>query len=425
MPTVSPRLWRAKWVVDLRGFGFGQRHVLAIPGDASEVEAIHAAYALLERLRRGSAAESPPQPALLGAGLDGQALFTAVAAQWAERKQYRREGSKRYGLEYLRLLRKELGPQTIGSFEPPAGDDLCLRYVRKLRDEGYAEKTQRNRLSTLFQILHFAQRRGWLKGLPHKPSTEAPAGTPEQHEIVTYTEADFRRLRAEIFSGVADNRRWGGAGMSAEKRADIIARRRLYLSFAFYCGLHTIDLDRLVADHALVDIGRYLRRNSKSARWVKEAIFTMPEQLLLDCEEELRRLGRDWQSGEKIAGGPWGRRGPAVMRVAAEHLGLPPVDFRIFRKSCAREYALRGWNERDVSEILGHVDQRMIREVYLRVPVEMRSPVKVDWTVESSTFPWLSMRRPRRVIPYTEFSDALRTAVGHLEMVKPKKGGDE
>jgi integrase len=423
MSNVALRPYRhaGKWCVDLRTVirrGEQGRHArLPVPADAPYEDAERAVTMLLAKMvRQGGAAAAPdPQPMLPGVGrgdlgLDGESLLTSAAAEWLERKQVKKQGSRRYVDEYAAAVRGELGHFRVGEFEPPAGDDLVLSYVRKLSGDGKSEKTQANRLSTLFQILGFCKERRWLSRLPVRPLTEAPAGKPEYEEIAFYTESDFRRLRAEIFSRAeAGGNGWGK--LSADERADRIARRRLYLSFAFYTGLHTADLDKLITEHTGIDFGHYVRNNSKSSRWVKREQFKMPEQLLLDCQDELKRLGREWRPGEKICGGPWGRRGPAVMTVAAKHLGLPAVDFRTFRRSCAREYALRGWNERDVSEVLGHVDQRMIREVYLRVPTEVRAPVKLDWTVQSSTHPWLAMRRPRGVVPYTEFSDAMAEAM--------------
>jgi hypothetical protein len=75
---------------------------------------------------------------------------------------------------------------------------------------------------------------------------------------------------------------------------------------------------------------------------------------------------------------------------------------RVARRSCVWTLAMLGWSERDCSEYLGHVDQRMIREVYLRVAIDQRSPIKVPWTIENSRFPWLQARKPRRVIPFAK-----------------------
>lgn len=45
---------------------------------------------------------------------------------------------------------------------------------------------------------------------------------------------------------------------------------------------------------------------------------------------------------------------------------------------------MRGWSEREVADILGHVDERMIRQVYRRTPLRLRSGVKIPWDREST-----------------------------------------
>jgi hypothetical protein len=51
-----------------------------------------------------------------------------------------------------------------------------------------------------------------------------------------------------------------------------VAKRRLYLSFGFYTGAHTVDLDKLVSERVrLTDFGcLFQRHNQKSARALRD-----------------------------------------------------------------------------------------------------------------------------------------------------------
>jgi integrase len=412
------------WVIDLRGFGFGQRYRLTGVDGArptTEVEAMHAAYALLRRLEqerggelRGGPASAARAEALPGtgagrAGLDGETLFRFAVDEFAARKEYDTAGGRNYGHQELRLVRRELGARRIAEFEAPQGFDVLRAYRDEMRDRGLGPKTRSNRLNTAMQVLAFCAEWGWLRSLPRRPKAIVAGETIIKPSFDWISEADFRLLRAELGRGKV---RAGSAKFLKDRASieDYFARRRLYLSFAFYTGLHTADLDALTAETVLVDFDRYWRHNTKASRFVKPITLEMPDQLKLDVEAELTRLGRRWRPGEAIAGGRW----PNVQKVlagACARAGLSPVNPRILRRSCARMYALMGWPERDISEVLGHVDQRMIREVYVRIPVEERSPEKVPWTLTASALPWLGMRRPRKILPF-ERQPSLFAAVG-------------
>jgi hypothetical protein len=237
----------------------------------------------------------------------------------------------------------------------------------------------------LLQILANASSRGLLPALPLKPKPAVTGETLRSPDSPWYTEADFRALRDGLFAGSEQELSAWLARAGAGSVIDYVARRRLYLSFAFYTGMHVADLDALSDDHVSPDFGSYTRTNTKSARSVGLATFDCPEGLWDDIRAEVARLGRPWRVGELICGGPW-PNGSRVLQSTAKRLGLPlPVNFRsVFRRSTAYEYAVRGWSEREVADILGHVDERMVREVYRRVPLRLRSPVKIPWNREST-----------------------------------------
>jgi hypothetical protein len=78
--------------------------------------------------------------------------------------------------------------------------------------------------------------------------------------------------------------------------------------------------------------------------------------------------------------------GSRILRKTAARVGLPlEVNFRsVLRRSTVYELAIRGWSERECADVLGHVDEHMIRTVYRRVPLRLRSPAKIPWDRASS-----------------------------------------
>ncbi|MDD5367317.1 MAG: hypothetical protein PHR30_18440 [Gallionellaceae bacterium] len=365
-----------RWRLDLRRpWRLGQYVLSTPPRPELLIDAVHEARDILERER---ASRVSPQ-IVLAFDAASVRLSVVIAELRAARERERLSpDTARYVAQYLAAVDRELGHVLVSAFEPPPGDDLLLDYRNRLVDHGHSPRTRRNRLCVVMQVLRLARKTGRLRASPEKPPATVGGEVMSIPRWQWYTEHDFRHLRDNVGSFV------DGPGRANRPRSarwnDYVARRRLYLSIAYYTGMHTRDVDGVTDEFLSVDVGAFLRRNTKSAACVPEAMLTMPEQLRLDCLAELARLGRPWRAGELPAGGPW----PSVARVlqrAAARLGLPPVNMRILRRSCVRELALRGWSERDCAEYLGHADHTMIRTVYLRVPVMTRSPVMVPWTV--------------------------------------------
>lgn len=398
----TPVLRRGRWTVDLRWAGCGQRF-LTTPGRPElEAAAIHEAYAILHRVRAERGARALEQRLL-----DGPSL-RMVIDELLDEREFSRKGGERYVRGYAAQIVKRWGYTAVNQFEPPNGTRLLRAWRDEMAADGLAPKTRRNYLNVMDQILRHAADRSWLRSVPCKPRPTLTEETLTSPDAPWYSETDFRALRAGLYEGSEDQiaawHRRQGRAVDVEGH---IARRRLYLSFAFYTGMHVYDLDHLVAEHVSPDFGSYWRQNHKSAAVIPGAAFDCPEQLWLDVKAETARLGRPWLADEPIAGGPW-PEGSRVLRATARRLGLPPeVNFRsVLRRSTVYELAIRGWSERECADVLGHVDEHMVRTVYRRVPLRNRSAKKIPWDLESS-------RRHLGGVPWT-----FRAAV--LEL--PRKG---
>jgi hypothetical protein len=206
-----------------------------------------------------------------------------------------------------------------------------------------------------------------------------------------WTEQDFRLLRERWADRIIAKGKWSQwLGPDRARWEDEVAKRKLYLSVAYYTGMHTADLDRVPGEWLAWEVGRYRRENQKSARCIRPAIFDMPEQLRIDCEAEVRRLGRQWGPSDLVCGGPWpgGTKlcGRATLFLWPDERTRPAAfTFRLARRSTAWEYCVRGWPAEQIAEILGHVDRTMVDEVYRRCDqLGLISDRRLPWTVGSA-----------------------------------------
>ncbi len=368
----DPRVFEGRWVVDLRAAGFGQRYVLADATEDRET-AIHLAYQLLDQLRGRRLAEAASERDLFGEITP--TLFASALDAWERQKRYGSDGGAAWGKKYTRLVRRELGDYALADFAPPKGNARLAAYSDELRRRELSRVTIGNRMSIAGQVFRFAVERGWLPAAPVRPLDRLP---PKPAPVFRWvTEAMFLQLRAAIFP-----RQWTPPDITDE----MIARRRVYLSWLFYTGVHTHDADALTADDLFLDGRAYIRHNNKSARCVADEQFEMPEPLHLHLLELQALLGRPFFPAEKIGGGSW----PHVARVlgaTAKRLAFPhPVNPRILRRSYAREMFLRGYSVPEVRDRMGHVDDRMLKEIYVRTP-RPAGHVKSRWGVSSASAP--------------------------------------
>lgn len=350
------------WVADLRHFGGSQYQALALPASASPVAVGMAVQQKIAELQVAASLRAPMLPGLERPGLTVREL----ALMYEESRD-----PDSYVRDYCKFVRAGIGHLAVESMAGKLGTAALRAWRDDLRDRRkWSPRTIRNALNMALAILAWGQDDGReLTGqLPKKPK-HGPLPPPI---FRTLPEADFRHLRAHLFDEAIH---WGTLGRFCARVGctveDYIARRQLMLSFGFYTGAHPEDANTLRGEYLSVDVGRYERHNTKSSRVVGPDVFDMPEQLQIDCAEELRRRDLPRFPPDEIVTGPWPwRQSSRVLAAACVRLWPDGparfADFRTLRRSCVWEYTVRGWRTHEIAAIVGHVDETMIRTVYRR-----------------------------------------------------------
>lgn len=363
------------------------------------VKACWATFELIERLRRETHETAPELPGLEAVP---ERVLSAVCDAFLEKRDrdesFRKAGGRAWVVQVLRQLKRELGGAPLSAFVPPKGNEFVSAYRDRCRQPrekgGYAltPKTTKDRLSVLRQVLHYAAEQGEIPVPPHFPRAVSGKMGARRPVYLWIDALTFRRLREAVYSQPAERAALASA-LARKKQPydaaavdDYVARRRLYLSFAFYTGAHTADLDALDDSWVSHARGLYLRHNEKSAHAVADAMIEAPQPLMDDINAELARLGRPWFRGEKICGDRW-LTVARVCRETAQDLGLGvAVNPRVFRRSFVRELALRGYTEDEVIKLMGHADSTMVRQVY-QDPALMRPQVRTRWVSDEAPAP--------------------------------------
>jgi integrase len=394
----TPRWDGTCWRLDLRRPWCLGRYVVDAPAPPlGTVEAIHLARDLLDRLRVGQ--DSGGQLALPGTA--GRTLAQAVRS-WLAARSWRRPGGERWTRSTAAAIVRDCGFRALVEFAAPGGA-VALEYYR---DELRAREAQgrrrigpaaaRDRLHVLRQCLRWcaAPSRLWIAAVPEFPDPRL--STAEAYTVPRDTwidEATFRIVRDAIYldwrGRSAMERRHGGA--AAANAA--IARRRLFLSFAFYAGLRRQDCALLRPRDVSLDAGcmvRFGRKTGVDPAWEK-----MCSPLLADLRSELRRLHGPT---DLLCGGPW-KTCHRVLRIAARAAGVPAFNLMDCRRSFAYHNAVAGVSLDDLSRLMGHASSAMLRAIYLRVPPRtLRDTAGAAWPECASELPGTG---PARVLAFS------------------------
>lgn len=385
-------VWDSKgcvWRLDLRSpWRLGRRTVDAPPPPDGLVEAIHAARDLLESLRARDALTGPQ----LSLPVSGPTVDAACAAYVAEREYHGTSG------KWLRanrdLLCRELKGVPLASLTTVGGALRLLSWRDEVRGRGIGPLAMKDRLCVFAQVWRWAALppRQWVTLMPVLPSFKTSEDEVLRSPAITWIdESTFRAVRAGIYDNPyarpAIAAELGAAGMPSHDLAirRYIARRRLYLSFAFYTGMRRLDLNAITDAHVSRDFGCYWRSGHKTG--VEMAAESICPPFAADIETECRELGRPWRTGELICGGPW-FHATRVIAVAARRLGVQRFGLMTCRRSFVYHKAMAGVPEPKLVNLLGHSDSKMVRAVYLLLqPRLQRDEAGAAWPRSLTTVP--------------------------------------
>ena len=374
------------WRVDLRTPWRLGRHVVDAPDPPGGlIEAVHAARDLLDALR---AERGLSDPQLFLPATVARTLADAIHARLAE-QVWGSAGGERWTRETCRLLLHELGHVPLDGF-----DAKTLWAYRDAIRARVGVKAMQSRLVVLQQILRWSSEppRQWIPCVPPFPSPRLHADEVIHRALSKWIdEASFRATRARIYEHqtarnmlACDLRRAGGTGSLDEVR-DVVERRRLYLSFAFYTGMRKHDLDEISDVYLSPELDCYWRYGRKTG--IEVAAESICPPFLADIAAERHRLGRPWRVGELIAGGPW-KNVCRVIETAATLAGVVKWNLRDARRSFVYHKALAGVPESHLVNLMGHKDSRMIHTVYLQLqPRLQRNEAGAAWPRNLSSVP--------------------------------------
>ena len=329
-----------------------------------------------------------------GAGMAFGDLVERYLDQRSAADDYKTDGGAVYVRKYCQALRPNFERFPVLNFCKPDGNQVLLSFRRELWDRGLSPRTVKNYLHQAVAVLRWASAQTPplfpADLLPVVPAASRRGQKLNMPRFLSWTEADFRVLREHFADDVVATRR---LGPSADY-GDWVGRRRLALSLAFYTGMHAVDCLQARGAWLSVDMGRYWRHNSKSGTVIRPEPFDMPAQLRLDCEEELSWRGLNcWNAG--AGPGDEGERvtcdwkAPSDMLARATKRLFPDgsrcgFTFPIARRSFVRELTIRGWRTHEVSAIMGHVDGKMVDEIYRHCnELGIVSPTRVPWSLAS------------------------------------------
>jgi integrase len=378
------------WRVDLRSpWKLGRRIVNAPPPPGGLATAIHAARDLLDALRSETIVTSPQLslPGTLGRTVE------SVAEQYLAEREFRGTSGK-WLRETAKVMCREIGREPLRIFQTADGAARLLAWRDEVRGRGVGPRAMKDRLNVFSLIWRWCADapRQWVSLMPVLPSPKTSEKEVLHHPAMRWIdESTFRAVRAAIYDNVfartsiAKELRNEGLPCDASDVRAYIARRQLYLSFAFYTGMRRFDLNAISDAYLSPDFDCYWRHGHKTG--VEVAAESICEPFRRDIAAERSRLGRSWHQGELICGGPW-FHATRVIATAARKLGLENFDLMTCRRSFVYHKALAGVPESKLINLLGHSDSRMIRGVYLLLqPRLQRDEAGAAWPRHLSVVP--------------------------------------
>lgn len=269
-------------------------------------------------------------------------------------------GTARWRRSHGRAVARAIGRVEASRLAGREGALYLHRLAREWRASGLAARTVTHRIAAI----RLALRASDLPGPSIWPrATDRARGEAPHIPLTRWISVEDFWLLHDRVGDVA--RTMAGADLDRAGAEDLVLRRRGYLIFGMFCGVHNADADTQAWRH--FRSGAWLRRNVKNHGNPAPEWLPLPPPLA------------DWLS-TRIPGspdspvfGPWPRVDRALAR-ACVAIGIMPVNYRDFRRSCATHLATAGEREDAIARWLGHTSTDMVREVYRQVaPIRFES----------------------------------------------------
>ena len=288
---------------------------------------------------------------------------------WNGNREPQKSKRHNYREKELRCLKKDLGSLTLEAFEGVKGRDTLVAYLKLLQKRELSARTIRNRIGAVRSACADAVDRGWLKAMPGRIELP-PLPAPETHWI---SEASAWAIAGQIYAREVERTK-------DEAKREIYLRHRDAFMLAYYSGQHIGDVLRMTADEILWLPKMFIRKNTKSSKVIRPEPFKMPGGMVRVLQSQLDRAGRPWREGESLCGidldsfeaeadadAMWPSWLDVVSTAAKKAQVRGKINQHILRHSCAAGLYLAGYGEEYAVRYLGHVDARMLHEIYLAV----------------------------------------------------------
>lgn len=259
---------------------------------------------------------------------------TTIRALW---EAYEAEKEGRAVLETMKYTWRALAP-TFGSLSPEhVTVDRCRRHTARRRDAGIKDGTIHTELGHLRMVLLWAAKRGHIDKAPHvdRPSKPLP-----KDRYLTRAEA-WRIIEAANDPHVK------------------IAMRLMLATAGRAAAILELKWARVDIERGVIDLRNPHDRVARKGR----ATTPMPDWIKPHLEEAKAGAISDFVV-------EWGGRPVKSLKrgfkTAAEKAGVPDVSPHVFRHTAAVWMAEAGIPMAQISQYLGHNDEKITQRVYAR-----------------------------------------------------------
>lgn len=288
--------------------------------------------------------------------------FSDLASLWLSHQHFRVEQTRYFYEKKARALSIQVGAVLVERCAGESGARIFSEMAARLAARGRSPKEVWHLVQVAGRILRWAKDMGFVQRVPKMPVVRVPISAGKSR---WFTEAQFAALLGAVLPNL----------QKAAARGEIAARKSLletqcWLAWCYYTAARNVDCDSVVLDRSVSLVhGTYSIQFSKTraaaAHFEPEWIPLPPA--LLALLQDLARTPPIAVSGERMWS-PQSHGIDMVIRRACKSLGVPPASPNDLRRSFATVHAAAGVPDYVTARKMGHLGERMVRQVYRQVP---------------------------------------------------------